>query len=91
MPVKRAALRQLRKDRRRQAHNQAIRSHLKTLTKRFTRLLNEQKLDEARGLLRVVTKRYDRAASIGVVHRNTAARSKSRLTRQLNRRQAPQQ
>ena len=88
MPIKNAALRQLRKDRRRQARNQAIRGQLKTLTKRVGDLLNAKKVDEARDLLPVVAKHYDRATVTGVVHRNTAARRKSRLARQLNRQQA---
>lgn len=86
MPIKHAALKQIRKDRTRQARNQAVRSELKTLTKTLLTLLGAQRLDEARQLLRLVAKKYDRAASKGVVHRNTAARYKSRLAHQLNRR-----
>ena len=86
MPIKHAALKQIRKDRKRQQHNQAIRAELKTLTKRLLTLLRAQQLDEARTLIHVVAKRYDRAASQGVIHRNTAARSKSRLMRRLSRR-----
>lgn len=84
MPIKHAALKQLRKDRKRQVRNQAVRSELKTVTKRFLALLKGQKLDEARALIRDVAKKYDRAASSRVVHPNTAARYKSRLMRRLN-------
>ena len=77
MPIKHAALKQLRKDRGRHARNQAVRSELKTLTKRFLSLLKEQKLDDARALLHVVAQHYDRAASKRVIHPNTAARYKS--------------
>jgi len=86
MPIKHAALKQIRKDRKRQEHNQAIRSELKTLTKRLATLLGTQRLDEAREFIRLVAKKYDRAASSGIVHRNTAARYKSRLMRRLNQR-----
>ncbi len=86
MPIKHAALKQIRKDRKRYPRNQALRSELKTLTKRLLVALKNQQLDEAKSLIRLVAKRYDRAASKGVVHRNTAARYKSRLTLQLNRR-----
>lgn len=85
MPIKHAALKQIRKDRKRQQRNQAIRSELKTLTKRLVTLLREQKLNDARTLIQVVAKRYDHAASAGVIHRNTASRYKSRLMRRLNR------
>ena len=84
MPIKHAALKQIRKDRKRRQRNQALRSELKTLTKRFLTLLKERKLDEASQLVRVVTQRYDRAASARVVHPNTAARYKSRLMQRLN-------
>ncbi len=88
MPIKHAALKQIRKDRVRQERNQAIRSELKTLTKRMHALLDGQKLDEATTLLQLVAKRYDHAASKGIVHRNTAARYKSRLTLHINRRRS---
>ena len=86
MPITHAALRQMRKDRRRQVRNQAVRSELRTLTKRLLLLLNAQKLEEARTLIRELAKQYDRAASKGIIHPNTAARSKSRLMRRLTRR-----
>ena len=88
MPIKHAALKQIRKDRKRQARNQAARSELKTLTKRLLTLLQEQKLDEARTLIHVVSQKYDHAASRRVIHPNTAARYKSRLMRRLNQRPA---
>ena len=90
MPIKHAALKQIRKDRKRQVRNQAMRSELKTLTKRLLGLLKSQKLDEARTLIREVSKRFDRAASRGVIHRNTASRYKSRLMRRLTPGRTPQ-
>ena len=87
MPQKHAALKALRKDRKRRVRNQANRAQLRTLMKRLLVLLKDQKLDEARTLLRQVTKRYDQAAAKGLVHRNTAARTTSRLTRRINRQQ----
>lgn len=86
MPIKHAALKQIRKDRKRQQRNQALQSELKTLTKRLLGLLDEQKHKEAAQLLTLVSKKYDHAASRHVIHRNTAARYKSRLALQLNRR-----
>ncbi len=86
MPIKHAALKQIRKDRTRHARNQAMRSELRTVTKRLLGLLGEKKLDEASEVLRLVAKRYDHAASKGVIHRNTANRYKSRLAQQLNKR-----
>ena len=84
MPIKHAALKEIRKGRRRQNRNQAVRSELKTLTKRFLELVRDRKLDEAKPLTRLIAKKYDHAASKGIIHRNTAARYKSRLTQRLN-------
>ena len=86
MPIKHAALKQIRQDRKRRERNQAVRSELKTMTKRLTALLNAQQLDEANTLIRKVAKQYDHAASTGIIHPNTAARHKSRLMRRLNAR-----
>lgn len=83
MPIKHAAVKQLRKDRSRHQRNQALRSELKTLTKRLLIALQAKQLKEAGALIREVAKRYDHAASKGVIHRNTAARYKSRLMRRL--------
>jgi small subunit ribosomal protein S20 len=85
MPIKHAALKQIRKDRKRHARNHAIQSELRTLTRRLVQLLQGQKVEEARALIHVVAQKYDRAASARVIHSNTAARSKSRLMRRLNR------
>lgn len=86
MPIKHAALKQIRKDRKRHARNQAIRSELKTIAKQLLALLGANKLDEATTLMHNLAGRFDRAASKGIIHRNTAARSKSRLAHQLNQR-----
>ena len=84
MPIKHAALKQIRKDRKRRPRNQAVRSELKTMTKRLVTLLTAQQLDEAKTLLYRIAKRYDQAASKGIIHPNTASRHKSRLMHRLN-------
>lgn len=83
MPNKHSALKQLRKDHKRHERNQAAISRLRTLTKQIVVLLRAQKRDEATALLRQVSSAYDRAARKGVIHRNTAARYKSRLIKRI--------
>jgi small subunit ribosomal protein S20 len=85
MPIKHAAMRQIKKDVTRAVRNQGVRSELKTLTKRLHSLLQGKKLDEAKTLLRAVASKYDRAVTRGIIHRNVAARYKSRLTQLVNR------
>ncbi len=86
MPIKHAALKQIRKDRKRRQRNQAIHAEVKTLTKRLLTLLDDKKFDEASTLVQRVSKKYDHAASRNVIHRNTAARYKSRFMRRINQR-----
>lgn len=86
MPIKHSALRQIRKDRGRRQRNQAVRAELKTLTRRFLGLLRNRQLDEAKATIRLINKRFDRAAAKGVIHRNTAARYKSRLAQRVSQR-----
>lgn len=83
MPIKHSALRQIGRDRQRHERNQAVRTELKTLTKRLVMLLHQKQSVEARQLLQRVVSKLDRATSRGVLHRNTAARAKSRLTDQV--------
>ena len=85
MPIKHAALKQLRKDIKRNKRNSATRSELGTLTKRVAQLIQSKQIDDARTALSQLVGRFDRAAKKGVLHRNRAARFKSRLTRRLNR------
>ncbi len=84
MPIKHAALKQLRKDATRRQRNRAAQSRLRTLTKRLVTLLKDQQITEAKSLILEVVQAYDHAASKGLIHRNTAGRSKSRLMRRLN-------
>ena len=81
MPIKRAALRQLRKDRKRTERNKAIDSELKTLKKRFLSLVSGPQKAEAAEFLAVVMRRFDQAAAKGLIKKNTASRTKSRLMR----------
>lgn len=83
MPIKRAALRQIKKDRRRHARNSAVLSELHTLTKQYLRAVGAKQADQAQTALRMLISKLDRAVTKGVLHRNTASRNKSRLTRKL--------
>jgi small subunit ribosomal protein S20 len=60
--------------------NKAVKSELKTRVKTAVRLV-EQGAEEAADALRLAVKRLDKAASKGVIHKNAAARRKSRLMR----------
>jgi small subunit ribosomal protein S20 len=63
---------------RRRERNKAVRSELKTRVKNAVASQEED-------ALRLALKRLDKAASQGVIHKNQAARRKSRLMAQIAR------
>jgi small subunit ribosomal protein S20 len=73
-----------RQNERRRTANQAVRSQLKTLTRRFREALASGDRDRAAEELRRTCRAYDRAAARGVIHRNNAANHKARLTKTFN-------
>ncbi|MGH9275394.1 MAG: 30S ribosomal protein S20 [Acidimicrobiales bacterium] len=60
------------------ARNKAVRSELKTRTKVASTAIAEG-AENAAELTRLAVKRIDMAAAKGVIHKNAAARRKSRL------------
>jgi len=68
----------------RAARNKAVRSELKTRVKTALRAAESQ-AEDAPAKLAVAVKRLDMAAAKGVIHKNQAARRKSRLARKVNR------
>jgi small subunit ribosomal protein S20 len=47
-------------------------------------LIDKGRLEEAREAVRVAVSALDKAAKKGIIHKNNAARRKSRLVQQLN-------
>jgi small subunit ribosomal protein S20 len=64
--------------------NKAVRSELKTREKNAVAAAEAGDAEQARELLRIAQHKLDSAMSSGVIHRNTAARRKSRLTRRVS-------
>ena len=69
----------------RRQRNRRERSFLRTRVRRFSEALESGSREEAAEAYRVVARTLDKAASKGVIHRNKAANSKSRLARRLNK------
>ena len=67
----------------RYARNKAVRSELKTRAKQAVEAAEAGNAEEAEELLTVAQKRFDMAVTKGVLHKNTAARRKARLTAQV--------
>jgi small subunit ribosomal protein S20 len=68
----------------RNERNKAVRSELKSRTKSAIAAA-EAGDDDAEARLRLAVKRLDTAATKGVIHKNQAARRKSRLMAQVKR------
>ena len=64
--------------------NRARKSIVKTQIKRFEDTLTSDKPKEAVEQFRLLAKKLDKVASTSTMHKNTAARIKSRLARRLN-------
>jgi len=80
--IKSQIKRNLQNERRRLA-NKAVRSELKT--RRKSAIVGaEAGAENATDLLRLAIKKIDKAAAKGVIHKNKAARDRSRLMRRVN-------
>ncbi len=64
----------------RRLRNKAVRSEMRTRSKKALGAL-EGGADDADELLRLAVKRIDKAAASGVIHKNQAANRKSRIMR----------
>ena len=71
-----------RQNEKRRVRNQATRSEMKTRIKK-ARADVEAGADTSEESLRLAIKHIDKAASKGIIHRNNAARKKSRLVKSL--------
>jgi small subunit ribosomal protein S20 len=74
----------MRQNEKRRVRNAAARSSVRTAVRMARATLRTAPLDEARANLARTVRLLDKAVTKGVVHKNAAARRKSRLTRQLN-------
>lgn len=64
--------------------NKMVISSLKTAIRRFEDALKAENTDELKDLYRKAAKVIDKATAKGAIHKNAAARKKSRLARKLN-------
>lgn len=67
----------------RNARNRSVKSEVKTAIKKLEVALAEAKGEEAQAAYKSLVISMDKAVSKGVIHKNTAARKKSRLASQL--------
>jgi len=82
----RSALKRARQSEQRRVRNAAIRSGVRTAVKSARTALGREDVEQARATVSRTARLLDKAVTKGVLHRNAAARRKSRLSRLLNAR-----
>lgn len=73
-----------RQNLKRRVRNRAVRSTVRNAQKSFQIALRDQDLEKAQQAFANAEKLIDTAARKGVFHKNTAARTKSRMQKKLN-------
>ncbi len=84
MPQHRSAAKALRQSEKRRLRNKAIKTRVKTATKKFLKTLEEGDLQKAELAFREAQSVIQRAVTKGTLHWRTAARKISRLAAKLN-------
>jgi small subunit ribosomal protein S20 len=79
-----SAIKRIRSSERKRKINQARRSKARTYVKKTRSLIAAGHLVQAEAAAVEAVSALDRAAQKGIIHKNKAARSKSRLMKQLN-------
>jgi small subunit ribosomal protein S20 len=84
MPNHKSAEKRMRQNERRRNINRGNRARLRTSVKQLRTALGGKDAKEATALLPKTVSEIDKAVQKGVLHRNAAARQKSRLTARVN-------
>ena len=80
----RSQIKRNRQTPKRELRNKAVRSEMRTRSKNALEAAKSGDAEAAQAALRLAQKQYDVASTRRVIHRSTAARRKSSLTRQVN-------
>ena len=79
-----SAIKRIRSSERKQQHNRVARGRTRTAVKGARQALADGKSDVAQAEINKALCELDHAAGKGIIHKNNAARRKSRLMKQLN-------
>ncbi|MBZ9569524.1 30S ribosomal protein S20 [Patescibacteria group bacterium] len=85
MAIKKSAKKAIRQSLKRKVRNLIYKRKIKSLLKKAKNLLSQKKIEEAKSLLPQIYKILDKAAKVGVIKKNTAARKKSRITKLIKK------
>jgi small subunit ribosomal protein S20 len=83
-----SAIKRIRVTETKRLRNRPVRSALKTFVGKARKLVDSGQVDDAARAVVTAISALDKAASKGIIHRNNAARRKSRLMTRLNKQAA---
>jgi len=84
MPNIKSAIKRAKTSEKRRQRNASQKSALRTAIKAFETAAASSNVDKAREALRIASQKLDKAVTKGLIHKNAAARKKSRLAKKLN-------
>jgi small subunit ribosomal protein S20 len=85
MPTTKSASKRLRQSEVRRAHNRSIKRSLSTYIRRVLEAITAGDASKSDAEFRLASKKLDQAAAKRVIHANTAARTKSRLSARVKK------
>ncbi|MCL4387262.1 MAG: 30S ribosomal protein S20 [Patescibacteria group bacterium] len=88
MPITKSAIKRARQNKKRREHNRELKEAFRIKVKDILKKGRANNLKEAEKLIPEAYKALDKAAKRGTIHKNAAARRKSRLVKKLNALQA---
>jgi small subunit ribosomal protein S20 len=84
MPNIKSAIKRVKIIQSRTLRNAAAKSALRTAIKKFELAVSNNDQENAKDLLKNAARTLDKAVTKGLIHKNAAARKKSRMTKKLN-------
>ncbi len=85
MPQSKSAKKTVRKNEERRLANKAVKSSMRTQVKKVKAAIEAGDREKATAEMKRATKKLDKAARKNVIHKNQAARRKSRLQKAIDR------
>ena len=84
MPNIKASVKSIKQDQKRRARNILAKTNIKKASKKVLEAIANNNAAEAKNLLALADKAIDKAAANNTIHRNAAARKKSKLAKKVN-------
>ena len=83
MPTSLSAKKRLRQNETRRLQNRSIKTSVRGTIRKVREAIEKGEIEEAESQFRLACKKLDRAGARNIIHPNTAARSKSRLSARI--------